>query len=174
VKQNMTAGKSEMFFDLSADLLGHGYRVRFRPKGESMHPTIKNGEVVVVEPVEPCRVRRGDIVLYKSVARGRVIAHRVVRVNRKRGDITNFILRGDASLTCDLPVVPKQVLGRVVSVEREGGANDLAGKRARASWVARLCASRLKAVISNRGSQLKKRRRHLYQRRLHEKTKIFS
>lgn len=145
----MTVSQSEMFLDLSAELLGQGYRVRFRPSGGSMHPTIKDGEAVNIEPVEPVDVRRGDIILYKSGVRRGVIAHRVVRVNKSRGNVTSFVLRGDAARTCDLPVAPEQVLGRVVSVERGGSTNDLAGKRAKALWVARRCASRVKAVIRN-------------------------
>jgi hypothetical protein len=143
----MTVSRSEMLLDLSAELLRLGYRVRFRPKGESMHPTIKDGEAVNMEPIEPVDVRRGDIILYKSSTARGVIAHRVVGVNRSEGDVTSFILRGDASRTCDLPVAPEQVLGRVVSVEREGGTDDLAGGRAKALWAARRLVSRIKAVI---------------------------
>ena len=33
-----------------------------------------------------------------------------------------FILRGDASRTFDEPVAPEQVLGRVISIERNGGS----------------------------------------------------
>ncbi|HEX8092112.1 MAG TPA: signal peptidase I [Blastocatellia bacterium] len=145
----MTVSHSEIFLDLSAELLGQGYRVRFRPKGGSMHPTIKDGEAVNIEPVEPADVRRGDIILYKSgISRG-VIAHRVLGVNKSEGKVTSFVLRGDASRTSDPPVEPAQVLGRVVSVEREGSTNDLASKRAKALWVARRCASRVKTFIRN-------------------------
>jgi signal peptidase I len=151
----LAISKTEVFLDLSADLLSRGYGVRFRPKGASMYPTIKDGEAMTVEPVEACDVKRGDIILYKTAGSGgSVIAHRVVRVNKSRGYVTSFVLRGDASETCDLPIAPEQVLGKVVSVERGGGTIDLASKKANALRIARLCASRVKAVISYRGCRL--------------------
>ena len=152
----MTISKTEMFVDLSADLLSRGYGVRFRTSGASMHPTIRDGEAVIVEPVQACEVKRGDIILYKARASGGVIAHRVVGVNKIRGNITSFVLRGDASETCDLPIAPGQVLGKVVSVDREGGAIDLASKKANALRIARLWASRARAVIRYRDPQPKK------------------
>ena len=35
-------------------------------------------------------------------------------------DVLHFVLRGDASTTCDDPVKVEQVLGKVVAIEREG------------------------------------------------------
>ncbi len=58
-----------------------------------MHPTIKDGETITVEPVKPSGIKRGDIVLYRF-EKG-VIAHRVVRIE-KNGGAPLFILRGDA------------------------------------------------------------------------------
>ena len=150
----MAVSKTEVFLDLSADLLSRGYGVRFRPKGASMFPTIKDGEAVTVEPVEARDVKRGDIILYKTADGCSVIAHRVVRVSRGRGRVTGFVLRGDASATCDLPIAPEQILGRVVSVEREGCMIDLASRKANALRIARLYASRAKAVITQRGCRL--------------------
>jgi signal peptidase I len=134
-----------MFLALSADLLDQGYLVRFHSKGESMHPTIKDGETVTVEPVEPVDVKRGDIILYKSGVTGGVIAHRVIKMSKSRGDITSFVLRGDASQTCDLPIAPEQVLGRVVSIQRQGRNIELAGRRARLLRAVRVCAYGIKA-----------------------------
>jgi hypothetical protein len=45
-----------------------------------MYPTIKNGEVIGVEPVKPSQVKRGDIILYWN-GRG-VIAHRVIKIKK--------------------------------------------------------------------------------------------
>lgn len=114
---------SEIFVDISAELLQEGYSVRFRPGGASMFPTIKDGETVTVEQVKPTDVKRGDIILYKTDHR--VIAHRVVSVQKKGGNSSSFILRGDASASCDEPVGADQILGKVVSVERDGRSIDL-------------------------------------------------
>src|SRR5438034_3842299 len=102
-----------MFPDLMTELLRRGNRVRFRAAGASMQPTIEDGELITVAPVEPAAVKRGDILLYQGV-RG-VIAHRVVRItgSAKREDVS-YLLRGDASVDRDDPVRPAQVLGRVL------------------------------------------------------------
>jgi signal peptidase I len=129
------------FVEIVSEVLGRGNSVRFRAKGTSMHPTIREGEVVTVEPVQPAGIRRGDIILYRS-GRG-VFAHRVVRVTRRVGGSVALLLRGDASQTCDEPVKGSAVLGRVVAVERNGRALDPAGLRTRALARARSAASRL-------------------------------
>jgi len=58
-----------------------------------------------------------------------------------------FILRGDASRTCDDPVEAQQVLGKVVSVERGGRFIDLYSRRAKMFRIAYALASRLKRLI---------------------------
>jgi signal peptidase I len=81
-----------------------------------MHPTIRHGDVITVEPVEPANLKRGDIILYRL--QNDFIAHRLVNIEERNGCGLTFILRGDASTTCDAPVKPAQVLGKIVRVER--------------------------------------------------------
>jgi signal peptidase I len=133
-----------MFLEVSADLLSQGYSVRFRPGGHSMSPTIRDGEAVTVEPIEAERVRVRDIILYRT-ARG-VIAHRVVRIERREATGALFYLRGDAATTHDAPVVADQILGRVVTVERKGRAIALYGRRAGLSRIARRSLASLRKL----------------------------
>ena len=114
-----------IFPDLTAELLRRGSCVRFRATGHSMQPTIEDGEVITVAPVTPMAVKRGDILLYQN-ERG-VVAHRVVGVVKgtvtiNGGDSPPYLMRGDASVSCDAPVQLGQVIGRVVAVQR-GGRN---------------------------------------------------
>src|ERR1700730_1036446 len=118
----MTCARSELFLDLAAELLGRGHRVRFRAEGESMHPTIRGGEAIMVEPVPAGGLKNGDIALYRA-QRG-VTAHRLVRIEGQR-----FIMRGDAPGSADEPVVQQQVLGKVVALERTGHRIDLRRRR---------------------------------------------
>jgi signal peptidase len=106
------------FVELTAELLERGACVRFQATGQSMYPAVKDGEIIKVEPVEPSHIKKGDIVLYR-MKKG-VIAHRVVHIERRNGDPPFFVLRGDALGTCDGIVEPRQVIGRVISVERNG------------------------------------------------------
>lgn len=148
-----------MFPELVTDLLKDGYRVKFNAPGHSMYPTILANEPVMVEPIEPAEIHRGDIILYRS--NGNLIAHRVMGILSDNGadeyfalfkafspdgNQTNnsplykaeacttaqgskqeesagklfFILRGDASRIFDEPVKCDQVVGKVISIERNG------------------------------------------------------
>ena len=100
---------------------------------------------MTVSPVNTSAVKRGDILLYQR-ERG-VIAHRVVRIRKAKASRRVFILRGDASVTSDEPVEAGQVLGRVVSVERDGREIDLTNRRAQLLSAARVRASQLKTKV---------------------------
>jgi len=135
---------SKLLLDLTAELLSRGTRVRFRPTGRSMYPSIREGELITVEPVVPSDVKLGDIVLYRS-QRG-LIAHRVVGSSPAQSSVLgpHYFLRGDASLSCDKPVEARQILGRVASVERGGRAISLASRGAKMWHRTRRLASHLK------------------------------
>jgi len=113
--QTSSLGSSDFGY-LSGELLSLGCGVRFRAPGTSMHPTIRHGDVITVEPVAPSNLKKGDILLYRF--QNGLIAHRIVNIEEKNGCGLTFILRGDASVTDDAPVNPEQVLGKVVCLER--------------------------------------------------------
>ncbi len=139
---------SKILLDLTTELLSQGTTVRFRPSGRSMYPSIREGELITVEPVVASDVTLGDIVLYRS-EKG-VIAHRVVGTSPTQSSVLSpphFFLRGDASLSCDEPVKAEQILGRVVGVERDGRSVALASRGAKLWHKARRLASGLKGWI---------------------------
>ena len=134
------------FNDVTADLLGRGIQVRFRAGGRSMAPTILDGEMIQVRPVPTSGIGRGDILFYRC-ARG-LIAHRVIRIDRRTGASGTFIVRGDSSTTPDAPVEEAQILGQVMAVERDGRRIDLASRKARAGRAFRALARRLRSAAS--------------------------
>ena len=138
------ANASKVLLDLTAELLSRGTTVRFRPSGRSMYPSIREGELITVEPVAPRDVKLADIVLYRS-ERG-LIAHRVVGSSPTQSSVLSphYFLRGDASLSCDQPVGAEQILGRVVGVERDGHSVALASRGAKLWHRVRHLASGLK------------------------------
>jgi hypothetical protein len=87
-----------------------------------MLPTLHDGDCVTVAPVDAGLVSVGDVLFCRS--RRGFVAHRVARISAG-GDTRRFILRGDASLEDDRPIVGPDVLGRVVSAERDGRARGL-------------------------------------------------
>ena len=128
-----------MFPELISELLQDGYKVSFRAPGHSMFPTIMANETIIVEPTDPQTVKVGDIILYRT--NRHLIAHRIVGINESSDNSSSvrsdhdsqssvlstclfFILRGDSTSSCDAPVTADQILGKVVSIERNGGSVD--------------------------------------------------
>jgi len=154
-RYNTEIRSPKVFPDITAELLEGGHSIRFQAPGRSMHPTIRDGETITVEPVTPSGVKVGDILLYRG--KSGVIAHRMLQIEREKTDARAgssslspdclFILRGDASVNCDYPVEADQILGKVVSVERAGRSIDLYTWRAKIGRIAHSCASRLKRWI---------------------------
>jgi signal peptidase len=111
-----------------------------------MHPSIKHGETITVEAVSPSDVKCGDIALYRHEAG--IVVHRVVAIKRtKPEDVAMFSLRGDASATCDQPVRPEQILGKVISVERSDSNINPYSKRAQLSRMAHVAIRGIKGWI---------------------------
>lgn len=102
--------------ELSAEVLQSGKRLRFRARGGSMYPFIKDGEVIEIEPCPASEINVGEVVFYRS-SRGNVIAHRVTG-RRSEGDRLVLLAKGDSAPTFDEPVYADQVLGRVTVIER--------------------------------------------------------
>jgi len=112
-KTEMLNLKKEDFASIAHGVLGRGRALRFKAKGGSMSPYIRNGDVVEVVPVKG-KINLGDVVLYRSYY-GNPVVHRVIQ-RRKESIIT----KGDSLPSSDQPVLSTQVLGRVVSVEKNG------------------------------------------------------
>ncbi len=135
---------SDLFLEVSAHLLGGGYGICFRAEGESMHPTIRHGELVTVAPARPADIEADDIVLCRN--RRGIVAHRVVRIEPRGRGRDNFVLCGDAPGAGDETVALQQVVGRLVSVVRRGRSIDPASRPTRLARNTRLCVSKLKGL----------------------------
>ena len=130
---------SETFGAVIEDALRSGATVRFRAEGASMYPTIRDGDIVIVSAVSARNIVRGDVLLCRHDKR--VLAHRVVAVTTCDGALF-FELRGDAKGSSDAPVGASAVVGRVISVERNGRLIGLRGPAARLRHLARIALSR--------------------------------
>jgi signal peptidase I len=139
--------QSEIFAAVIEDALTSGAMVRFRAEGNSMYPTIRDGDAITVAAVSTDDVVRGDILLCRHDAR--VLAHRVVSVTRCDGELF-FELRGDAKGSSDAPVGASAVVGRVIDVQRDGRLIQLCGPAARVRHAARMALSRAVASLRRR------------------------
>ncbi len=103
---------SELFEQVILELLKQGLSVRFRAKGASMSPAIRDGDVVEVTPVIVSKLRKDDIVLGKTNEGFRL--HRIVFADP---DNDVFITRGDRGKENDPALKGVQILGRAEAKE---------------------------------------------------------
>lgn len=101
------------FASIAQEVLGRGRILKFKAKGGSMSPFIRNGDVVEVIPLKG-KINFGDIIFYHS-SYGNSIIHRVIQRGKE-----SIITKGDSVPGSDQPIFSKQVLGRVVAVEKNG------------------------------------------------------
>ncbi|MBL8149972.1 MAG: signal peptidase I [Blastocatellia bacterium] len=90
---------------------------RFQVSGNSMYPSICDGDYVTVEPAPVQKIRAGDIVLMASVS-NTALVHRVSKVEERNGT-SLMITRGDAANFQDVPIPASYVLGRVTVIEHK-------------------------------------------------------
>jgi hypothetical protein len=73
----------KMNWELHKEKLIQGETVQFRPKGNSMNPKIKSGDLITVEPVEEDDIEKGDILFCR--VKGNHYVHLVMAVQSKMG-----------------------------------------------------------------------------------------
>ncbi|MBP7867858.1 MAG: S24/S26 family peptidase [Acidobacteria bacterium] len=94
---------------------GTGAAVRFRARGNSMRPAIRDGDFITVHPLGELTPRRGDVLAFRLPGQPRLLVHRVRSCRRGR-----FLLQGDAVHSADGWVGAADALGIVTRVERGG------------------------------------------------------
>jgi len=100
---------------LMGDVLAKGKAFRFRAKGSSMSPFVKDGDVITVSPLRGRQPRTGEIVAFIHPKTGRAAVHRVVRAVA-----AGFLLRGDNSQDADGVLPGERILGVLTEVVRDG------------------------------------------------------
>jgi len=67
--------------------------------GSSMEPNIHKGALVIVEPVSPSAVSRGDIITFDHY--GQITTHRVIAIDGSNAASPTFTTKGDANTVAD-------------------------------------------------------------------------
>lgn len=67
--------------------------------GSSMEPAIQKGAIVLVEPVSPSVVARGDIITFEHY--GQMTTHRVIAIDASNATSPVFTTKGDANAVAD-------------------------------------------------------------------------
>lgn len=96
-------------------VLEKGVPCRFRAKGSSMAPFIRNGDVITISPSFDSRIRLGDVGAFIRPIRGTLAVHRIVR---KKGGY--FLAKGDNKHNGNERIPNANLLGLVTRVERDG------------------------------------------------------
>lgn len=96
--------------------LSRGRPLRFHMSGTSMRPTIDDGDVVTIEPIDATTVQVHDVVFYVS-AGGVPLIHRIIAFEKRSG-CTYVVTRADHAELANAPIPLAQVLGRVIAVQR--------------------------------------------------------
>ena len=127
---------------LFKELLENKMGIRFKAKGWSMFPFIRDGDFITVKPASFEEARIGDVLAYYNLKFNKITVHRLVKKGTiGRGQV--LITKGDANreLTYDLPIYPVDcILGKVVAINRGNKSIRLGG------WLCRLRGC-LKATI---------------------------
>lgn len=97
------------------ELLMSGHTVQIKPQGYSMYPVLVPGrDEAVVAPVDPDKVRRGDVVLYRRDG-SILVLHRIWKRNKD-----GLYLTGDNQKEIEGPLRTDQVRGILVEIIRKG------------------------------------------------------
>ena len=96
-------------------VLERGVPFRFRAKGFSMSPFIRDGDVITIHPLAGRIPGAGEVVAFLHPKTGKVAVHRIIR---RSGD--DFYLKGDNAPDMDGLVPRENVLGFVKHIERRG------------------------------------------------------
>lgn len=122
------------FAVLSAELIENTGGLRFRARGRSMVPCIRDGDILTVEKVDPSHLRTGEVILGK-VSDNLLLAHRIIA---RKGD--SWTICGDALIQHDPPLPADRIMGRVSSIERGEDKIDMTA-------LPRRLSGRLRALI---------------------------
>jgi signal peptidase I len=127
--RTIECGDSE-FELLARELLQKGITLRFRARGASMSPSVRDGDVLHVRAVQPEEFAPGDLVLC-TVGAGKLVAHRVLSRAGEGGALA-LLVKGDRVPVPDGMVALHDVLGKVHAQERRESLVSLTTRRRQA------------------------------------------
>lgn len=106
--------------------------IRFRVGGQSMHPSLREGDIITLSPLGDMLPRRGEVVAFQFPDREALVIHRVLRVTPD-----GWLIKGDNNTAPDGVIPAANLCGVVTGVERHGCALGWPDRRhARRAWLA--------------------------------------
>lgn len=117
---------------LLEDARSRGVSLRFRARGFSMWPFLKDGDVITVGPLPAGGPRVGDVVAFRDPGRDTLLLHRLIARSGR-----SLRTRGDNEPSPDAPFPSGRLLGRITGAERNQQRLRL-GFGPEAAWIGRL------------------------------------
>ena len=140
------------YFALVCDQLAAGQRVRLELKGSSMQPTLLEGDVLTLEPLQGAPAV-GDVVLFRF--HGQYLLHRVLSIDEDR-----YTMRGDNCVGSE-EARRDDIVARLVAVEKRHRLRHLAvrwlghgGRRRLRPWYFAMLAFLMWAPLNGVGIPL--------------------
>ena len=105
--------------ELLSAMMAAGKPVRFTARGHSMHPLVRDGDVLTVESPGKALLPVGSIVACHHPRNGTLIIHRIIACDSgARG--STYVVRGDNLPRPDGRIAADRIVGRVICVRRKG------------------------------------------------------
>ena len=92
-------------------VLKRGFSLRFKAKGKSMMPSINNGDIITISPLNNDKIRINDIVAFIEPTRKILLVHRVIKIDNDK-----FLIKGDNVYNHDGYIPRSNILGRVIKI----------------------------------------------------------
>jgi len=114
-------GEEELFLsgkdlaELLQDTTSKGYLFRFKVKGFSMSPFIKDNDVVTISPLINSKISLGILVAFIHPETQKLVIHRAIRRSKNV-----YLIKGDNVPVSDGMVLVENILGQVTQIERKG------------------------------------------------------
>ena len=105
---------NQALLSLLEAVLSKGFPFRFKAKGMSMSPFIRNGDVITITSFKQHGPRLGDVVAFKRPETGKLVIHRVVAIKGNRA----YILGDSIPNKLDGIFELNELLGHVTCIKR--------------------------------------------------------
>jgi ATP-binding cassette subfamily B protein len=102
--------------DLAETLLDENHPLSFNMQGYSMYPTLRPGDIGIVEKWNTDELKIGDIIVFK--ANNKLVAHRLIKIIF-RNDIRLYIAKGDKNNYFDEAFGDNAFVGKLTSFQRK-------------------------------------------------------
>jgi len=106
---------NEQFFLWVENEIAEGHSVRFRLRGDSMYPLLRNGlDEVILYTCKNKELKPMDIVLFRY--KGKYLLHRIIKIDGNR-----LSMQGDGSIVAKEECLYSDVIGKVKAIVRPSG-----------------------------------------------------